>query len=182
MRLIAFDQEQSYRPKAFFPAILNPHRFSKILLLQGIDKSDLWTPVWGPKTLAKTGLATEGLPSSRTCVDMPAALPMETQRYGKRPVPAETIETLAIFRLVTKILGTKTASVFGAQKRTQNGGYLFSLCQICLCPHDLASVFWGPFLDTKNGGPKFLPRAKNAASFFPRVRTPSALVVRARSL
>ena len=42
----------------------------------------MWAPVWGPKTTAKTGLATEGLPSSRACADIHACRAWRTIARG----------------------------------------------------------------------------------------------------
>ena len=62
---------------------------------------------------------------------------------------AETIETLAIFRPVTKNFTGETAPVLVSRNRPQNGGHSFSLNLICLCPDDLVPVFVsGP----QNGG------------------------------
>ena len=130
--LIAFDQEHHTGQTLFPQQFSNLTGFPNFLLLQGIEKSDFSGPQTGPKTLAKTGLATEG-PSSRTCVDTNVRRVWRTSACGAakpwRPsgmenfsrVPAETIETLAIFRLVTKIADktffarVETPCVHGAQ-------------------------------------------------------------------
>ena len=51
-KLDCFRSRTSHRPNAFFPAILNPHRFSKLFASSRDRKKRFcWTPVWGPKTL-----------------------------------------------------------------------------------------------------------------------------------
>ena len=86
---------------------------------------NLWPSFWGPKTLAKTGVATEGLPSSRTCVDINVRRVWRTSTRGAakpwKPsgmgnfcrVHEETIETCAFFRSVTTILPTKRPPFWG---------------------------------------------------------------------
>ena len=74
-------------------------------------------------------------------------------------VRAETIETLAIFRPVTKILPTKRPPFWDPRNGPQNGGRSFNLNLICLCPDDLAPVL-GSVSGPQNGGrlsAKFLP-------------------------
>ena len=129
-KLDCFDQEhhagQTLSPQQFSTLT----RFPNFLLLQGIEKSDFfWTPVWGPKTLAKTGPATEGLPSSRTCVATNVRRAWRTSACGAaKPwkssgmenfcrVRAETIEPLAIFRPVTLKFCRQNGPRFGVQKR-----------------------------------------------------------------
>ena len=152
--------------------MLSPQQFSTLtgfpnfLLLQGIEKSDFSGHQFGvQKTLAKTGPATEGLPSSRTCVAINVRRAWRTSACGAaKPwkssgmenfcrVPAETIEPLAIFRPVTlKFLPTKRPPVLGSKNGPQNGGHSFSLNLICLCPDDLA-----PVLGSRKRTPKRRP-------------------------
>ena len=119
-----FRSRTSYRPNAFSPAILNPHRFSKLFAPSRYRKKGFF---WTPKTLAKTGPATEGLPSSRTCVAINVRRVWRTSACGAaKPwkssgvenfcrVRAETIQTLAIFRPRTKILPTKRPPFWGPE-------------------------------------------------------------------
>jgi len=129
--------------------------------------------ILGSENTSKTGVATEGLPSSRTCVDINvrrvwrtstrgAAKPWKASGMGNFcRVHEETIETCAFFRSVTTILPTKR--VFGPQ----NGVHSFSLNLICL------SGRLGPRFGVQKRTPKrgsfcqqnFCRRAKNSASF-----------------
>ena len=130
------------------------------------------------KNTSKTGLATEGLPSSRTCVDINvrrvwrtstrgAAEPWKPSGMGNFCRVHETIETCAFFRSVTTILPTKRPPFWGPFFGPQNGVHSLSLNLICLCPGDLAPVL-GSKMDPKTGvvlSAKFCRRAKNSASF-----------------
>ena len=114
--------------------------------------------ILGSKNTSKAGVATEGLPSSRTCVDINVRRVWRTSTRGAanpwKPsgmgnfcrVHEETIETCAFFRSVTTILPTKRPPFWGPFLDPKNGVHSFSLNLICLCPGDLA-----PVLGSENG-------------------------------
>ena len=97
-------------------------------------KSDfLWAPVWGPKTTAKTGLATEGLPSSRACADIHACRAWRTIARGAakswKPSGMQNLSrtrrnnrNLHYFLPGGKKFADKTTPVLGSVFGPQNGG------------------------------------------------------------
>ena len=129
--------------------------------------------ILGSKNTSKTGVATEGLPSSRTCVDINVRRVWRTSTRGAakpwKPsgmgnfcrVHEETIETCAFFSLGDHNFADKTTPVLGSKNGPQNGVYSFSLNLICLCPGDLAPVLGSGSFCRQN----FCRRAKNSASF-----------------
>ena len=140
---------------------------------------NLWPSFWGPKTLAKPVSATEGLPSSRTCVDISVRRVWRTSTRGAaKPWKPSGMETsvaymkkqskLVLFSLGDHNFADKTTPVLGSKNGPQNGVHSFSLNLICLCPGDLAPVL-GSKNGPRNGGrfcqQNFCRRAKNSASF-----------------
>ena len=133
--------------------------FPNFLLLQGMEKSDfLWAPVWGPKTTAKTGLATEGLPSSRACADIHACRAWRTIARGAakswKPSGMQNLSRtrrnnrnskLALFFFWTLKRGSfcRQNCCHRAKKSTSFDS--FFMCATKRPP------FWGPFLDPKTG-------------------------------
>ena len=151
LSLIVFDQERHTR-QTLSPQQFSNHWFSNFLLLQGMKKSDFsGHQLWGPKILAKTGLATDGQPSSRTYVDINVCRvwrtcsrrckTMETKRCGKLLSRTwRNNRNLCYFSPVDKNFADETAPVLGSRNGPQNGGHPPSLNLIRLCPGGLAPV------------------------------------------
>ena len=136
--------------------------------------------ILGSKNTSKTGVATEGLPSSRTCVDISVRRVWRTSTRGAakpwKPsgmgnfcrVHEETIETCAFFSLGDHNFADKTTpvlgSVFGTPKWSPFIQSQFDL---------LVSGRLGPRFGVQKRTPKrgsfcrqnFCRRAKNSASF-----------------
>ena len=135
----------------------------------------MWAPVWGPKTTAKTGLATEGLPSSRACADIHACRAWRTiARGAAKSWKPSGMQNLSRTRgnnrnlhYFSKNLPTKRPPFWGPFLDTKTGAKSPGHKQIKLRLNEW-TPFWGPFLDPKTGvvlSAKFLPPGKNSASF-----------------
>ena len=138
----------------------------------------LWAPVWGPKTTAKTGLATEGLPSSRACADIHACRAWRTIARGAakswKPSGMQNLSctrgdnrNLHYFLPGGKNFADKTTpvsgSVFGPQTGAKSSGHK----QIKLRLNEW-TPFWGPFWTPKRGSfcrQNCGHRAKKSTSF-----------------
>ena len=121
----------------------------------------MWAPVWGPKTTAKTGLATEGLPSSRACADIHACRAWRTIARGAakswKPSGMQNLSrtrgnnrNLHYFCPAAKILPTKRPPFWGPFLDTKTGAKSPGHKQIKLRLNEW-TPFWGPFLDPKTG-------------------------------